>query len=202
MKNKITRNLVRTSQAVDVIRGGEKINALPEEVSLLVNHRVSVDTTYEQVAEHFASRVHRLAIKYNLNVTEFGTQTYTAKNAAGAFFVTKLRNRIEVAPVTPSTGKVWEYLAGSTRHVFEHLVLNNTIGYPIVTAPAMMPANTDTRYYWALTRHIFRFAPMIVRLDHCNVHSVNEKIPFDGHLQLTAWYYQYIQNVDTKDADE
>lgn len=202
LKNKITRNLVRTSQAVDVIRGGEKINALPEEVSLLVNHRVSVDTTYEQVAEHFASRVHRLAIKYNLNVTEFGTQTHTAKNAAGAFFVTKLRNRIEVAPVTPSTGKVWEYLAGSTRHVFEHLVLNNTIGYPIVTAPAMMPANTDTRYYWALTRHIFRFAPMIVRLDHCNVHSVNEKIPFDGHLQLTAWYYQYIQNVDTKDADE
>lgn len=201
-KKKLTKYLIRTSQAVDVIRGGEKVNALPEDVTLLVNHRLAVETTIEEAMKRFNKRVYMLSKKYNLNMTAFGEDIYSSKNAIGYFHVLEFRPHLKSAPVSPSTGRVWEYLAASTRHIFENLVLNNTLGYPIATAPAIMPANTDTKHYWNLTRHIYRFSPMIVDMLDCNIHSVNEKVPVDGHLQLTAWYYEYIQNVDTSDADD
>lgn len=201
-KNELTKYLIKTSQAVDVISGGEKANALPEEVSLLVNHRVAIGTSLKQVSDHFVSRVYKLSKKHNLNLTALGEDLYQSEDAIGRFDVLVLANQLETAPVSPSLGKIWEYLAASTRHVFEDLVLKNSTGYPIVTAPAIMPANTDTKHYWKLTRNIYRFSPMIVNIPKCNIHSVNERMPFDGHLQLTAWYYQYIQNIDTKDADE
>lgn len=201
-KNKLTKYLIQTSQAVDVIRGGEKTNALPEEVSLIVNHRVAIGTTLKQVRDHFVERVFKLAKKYDLSFAAFGEELYHVDDAIGHFVVLVLPNQLETAPTSPSLGKVWEYLAASTRHVFENLVLKNSTGYPIVTAPAIMPANTDTKHYWKLTSNIYRFSPMIVDIPQCNIHSVNERMPVDGHLQLTAWYYQYIQNIDTKDADE
>lgn len=201
-KKKLTKYLIRTSQAVDVITGGEKINALPEDVTLLVNHRLAVETTVEEAISRFNKRVYMLSKKYNLNMTAFGEEVYASQDAIGFFHILEFRQHIKSAPVSPSSGKVWEYLASSTRHVFENLVLNNTLGYPLATAPAIMPANTDTRHYWNLTRHIYRFSPMIVSMLDCSIHSVNEKVPVDGHLQLTAWYYEYIQNVDTSDADD
>lgn len=38
-----TKALFSTTQAIDVVRGGEKINALPESAWAIVNHRVSTD---------------------------------------------------------------------------------------------------------------------------------------------------------------
>lgn len=199
---KLTKYLVRTSQAIDVIKGGEKINALPEEVSLLVNHRVAIGTTVAALNKRFADRVIALGQRYQLNVTAFGEVRYSTPKAIGSFQVLQIRPPLETAPVSPSTGKAWEYLAGSIRHVFEDLVPEKPLGYPIVTAPAIMPANSDTRHYWNLTRNIYRFSPMIADIRTCNLHSVNERVPIDGHLQLTAWYHEYIQTVDTREAEE
>ncbi|OBA22630.1 carboxypeptidase S [Metschnikowia bicuspidata var. bicuspidata NRRL YB-4993] len=200
-QNSLTKYLIKTSQAADVIHGGEKANALPEDVALVVNHRVAIGTTVAEVQDHFVSRVVSLAKKYGMDVEAFGKPVFKTKEPAGSFSVSTFGTDLEYAPVTPSKGKVWEYLASTTRHVFEDLVLNNTLGYPLVTAPCLMPANTDTRYYWNLTKNIFRYSPMIVDMFENNIHSVDEKILFDGHLQLTAWYYEYIQNVDSKHAE-
>ncbi|KAJ8140412.1 hypothetical protein OY671_006396 [Metschnikowia pulcherrima] len=200
-QNRLTKYLIKTSQAIDKVAGGEKANALPEDVSLVVNHRVAIGTEVAVVQEHFLSRVIALAEKYGMDVEAFGKPVYSAKHSAGQFRVETFGHNLEYAPVTPATGKVWEYLAATTRHVFEDLWFNNTLGYPLVTAPSLMPANTDTRYYWNLTRNIFRYSPMTVDMFQNNIHSVDEKIEFDGHLQLTAWYYEYIQNVDTAAAE-
>lgn len=64
---------------------------------------------------------------------------------------------MDTAPVTPTDvygvdGGVtpWAVLSGTTRALY---------GEGIVVAPGIMTGNTDTRYYWDLTRHIFRYMP-------------------------------------------
>ena len=57
----MTKYLIRTSQALDIINGGEKANALPEHVKLLVNHRVAIGTSVAEVQENFVSRVVEVA---------------------------------------------------------------------------------------------------------------------------------------------
>lgn len=197
----LTRYLIRTSQAIDVIHGGEKANALPEKVSMITNHRVAIGTSTKVVEDRFVSRIVDIAKAYGLKVEAYGKTIYEPRDSVGNFLVSDFVIRLESAPVSPSTGKVWEYLASTTRHVFENLVFENKMGYPLVTAPSIMPANTDTRHYWDLTDNIFRYTPMTADMTKNNIHSVDEHMNLDAHLQLTAWYFEYIQNVDTADAE-
>lgn len=41
-KNPVYKHLVGTTQAIDLIQGGVKTNALPEQAWAVVNHRISV----------------------------------------------------------------------------------------------------------------------------------------------------------------
>ncbi len=41
-KSSAMRSLVGTTQAIDIVRGGVKANALPETAYAVVNHRISV----------------------------------------------------------------------------------------------------------------------------------------------------------------
>ena len=41
-KDRVFRSLLGTTQAIDIIRGGIKSNALPEQAYAIVNHRVAV----------------------------------------------------------------------------------------------------------------------------------------------------------------
>lgn len=195
-KSPLTKYLIQTLQAADVVKGGEKANALPELVAMVVNHRIALGSSVEDVKQHFASRVETLAEKYDLSLVSYGEKVLSGEK--GTFYVRVFSTPLESAPISPAKGKEWEVLAGTTRHVFEHLVLKNSTDYPIVTAPCLMPMNTDTRYYWALTKNIYRYTPMLVDYQESNIHSVDEKIRFEGHLQLLAWYYEYVQNVQPR----
>jgi Gly-Xaa carboxypeptidase len=201
-KNPLAKYLIQTSQAIDIIFGGEKANALPEHVQMTVNHRIAVESTVEEVHEHFSKRVVEVAKRHGLGVVSFGKKILKGEGGKGEFIIDS-NHSLQPAPVSPSSGKVWDYLGGTIRHVFEDLVFTN-LTYPIVTAPSLMPANTDTRYYWHLTKNIFRFSPFyandIVKDNH--IHSVDEKVEFDAHLQLLTFFYEYIQNVDTADAGQ
>jgi len=39
----VLRSLAGTTQAIDMVQGGVKVNALPEQAWALVNHRIAVD---------------------------------------------------------------------------------------------------------------------------------------------------------------
>lgn len=201
-KNRLTKYLIRTSQALDIINGGEKANALPEHVKLLVNHRVAIGTSVAEVQEHFVSRVVEVAKRHGLSVSAFGKDVLKVENDSGLFNVTNFAGFLNAAPVTPTNDTVWEYLSGVTRHVYEDLVFPE-ITYPVITAPAIMTGNTDTRHYWNLTRNIFRFTPAFIGdfIGETHIHSVDEKLPFDSHLQLQAWFYEYIQAIDSAKAN-
>ncbi|ODV78389.1 putative carboxypeptidase [Suhomyces tanzawaensis NRRL Y-17324] len=200
LQNKVISSLIRTTQAIDLISGGEKANALPESASAVVNHRIAIESNTSELKHHFTSRVIKVAKNHNLEVVAFGETVYSPKDSKGVIRVDAFGTPLEIAPLTPTSGSVYEYFAGVVRHVFEELVFPD-YPYPIVTAPIIMPGNTDTKHYWNLTKHIYRSSPYFFNvLVDGGIHSVDEKILFDAHLQLHAFFYEYIQAVDTSKA--
>jgi Gly-Xaa carboxypeptidase len=92
--------------------------------------------------------------------------------------------------VTPTDVDVispYAVLAGTVRAVY---------GEDIVVAPGIMTGNTDTRYYWNLTKHIFRFGPGYdVELDNGlgNIHTVDEKVSVTNHVNAVKWFMLFVR---------
>ena len=61
-----------------------------------------------------------------------------------------------------------------------------------------MTGNTDTRYYWKLTKNIFRFSPGWdpEAEGFGNIHTVDEKVSVKGHIRSVQWYTFFIRNMD------
>lgn len=181
---------IRTTQALDVIRGGVKINALPEMVSLSINHRLAIDSSVPAIMdriEHFASRV---AEKYQLGLYSDGDEVLVGPN--GNFSITAMDKR-EPAPISPSEGLPWKWIGGTYRHVLGETAGEHKPEGNIIVSPSIMPAATDTHHFWALTRAIYRLSPVYFE-DMINFHTVNEKLRFRSHLITVAWYYEFILN--------
>lgn len=173
---KDTKYLLQTSQAMDIIVGGEKSNALPESVKLLTNHRVAIESNVKEVFDHFTSRVIEVAKRHQLGV-KAGNITIIEPSGNGAFVIRDGGKSLDVAPSTPVDDNVWKNLVGVTRHIYEDLVFPNATE-PIIVAPSIMTGNTDTRHYWNLTKNIYRYTPFFLKSysGESNIHSVDEKI--------------------------
>jgi len=184
--------LFTTSIAVDVIGGGVKVNALPERTRAIVNHRVNVGDSSKVVEEKITKLAATVAQKYNLTLNAFDGEAETTSSitlAANA-------NTLEPAPVTPTTIDKSPYavLSGTTRALY---------GEEIITAPGMMTGNTDTRYYWDLTPHIFRFVPGWDPDEDMwsGIHTVDEKISMLTHVRAVQWFTMFVRNMDEADLN-
>jgi len=180
---------MQTSQAVDVIEGGVKVNALPERTTVTVNHRINIGDIPETVWDHVTALAKPIAEKYNLTLHAFdGT-----KEAPLSISLYPSKTTLRVAPITPTdvdTISPYAILAGTTRAVY---------GEGIVVAPGMMTGNTDTRFYWPLTKHIFRFGPgydPTAGGGLGNIHTVDEKISVANHVGMVRWFTLFVQNMD------
>ncbi|KAJ9134073.1 Carboxypeptidase S [Coniochaeta hoffmannii] len=177
--------LMQTSQAVDKISGGIKVNALPERVTVTVNHRINVGETPQIVWDRLAALAGTVAEKYNLTLHAFDGEEEPSSISLAASSTT-----LEVAPVTPADGKPFEVVAGTTRALY---------GKEVVVAPGIMTGNTDTRYYWNLTKHIFRFGPGYDPTDGAGlgaIHTVNEKVSVLNHINMVKWFMLFVRNMD------
>jgi len=58
-----------------------------------------------------------------------------------------------------------------------------------------MTGNTDTRYYWALTRNIFRFTPMN-REKSLYLHTVDERLWFNDHIDAIWFFHELVRSYD------
>lgn len=189
----LSKYLITTSQAVDIVEGGVKSNALPEHASVLINHRIAVEETVETTSRKVLDQVTEFAEKYDLGIV-FRGKTVKEKTENG-YINYKLNEPLEPAPVTPVGDEIWNLFGGSLRYLYEDLVfpeLNDTF----VFSPFIDTGNTDTKSYWDLTRNIFRYNPG-VSTPNGNIHSVDERASADGHMQLVAFYYYYLQVVDS-----
>ncbi|KAH8758344.1 hypothetical protein F5883DRAFT_502082 [Diaporthe sp. PMI_573] len=199
----ILKALAGNTQALAIIRGGDRINMIPERTTLSINHRLLLGTSVEQAK----SRLEQLVKDYiaELNADEEGTNLtfrgWFEPETVESIKLTALPGEREASPITSFS------VNGTTPYSVLHRTIRSVYDDKNLTlvAPISLPANTDSRHYWNLTQHIFRFSPghdMTDTTDNfieSNIHSTNERANIVGHVNGVRWYSLFIRNMD--DAD-
>ncbi|KDQ61781.1 hypothetical protein JAAARDRAFT_31262 [Jaapia argillacea MUCL 33604] len=197
------KSMVGTTLAIDLIGGGVKTNALPERAWGVVNHRIATDSSVSATQKYDTNLLKSLASQFNLSYTAFGSLVSAPDAPAyGTLTLSDLGGAaLEPAPTTPTDLEAVPYalLSGSIRATYNaHRGLGEEEGRGIVVSPGIMTGNTDTRGYWKLTKHIFRY-------NHANagngtglsgLHTVNESIELDTFLEMIRFFTTLILNVD------
>ncbi|KAJ7583280.1 hypothetical protein C8J56DRAFT_953540 [Mycena floridula] len=205
-----TPALLATTQAIDLVGGGVKTNALPETAWAVVNHRLSTLSSVNEAKEHDTKLLKHLAKHFNLSYTAFGTSISEGVPALGSLAISDAwDSALEPAPKSPTKGSEaapFKLLSGTIKATYNaHRGLD---GENIVVAlGGHSTGNTDTQYYWKLSRHIFRY-------NHKNsgegsdadlkegdgigngVHTVNESMSVDAFLEVIRFFTTLILNAD------
>jgi Gly-Xaa carboxypeptidase len=172
---------------VDIISGGVKINALPERAQAVVNHRVNVGETAQVVFDRLTELASVVAQKYDLELHAFDDIEEPSSIVLSHGYY------LDPAPVTPSDGSAggpFAVLAGTIKAMY---------GRDVIVTPGIMTGNTDTRFFWHLTKHIFRFAPRYDAEDSQglgSIHTVNEKVSVVNHINTVKWFTLFLRNTD------
>ncbi|KAI9064054.1 carboxypeptidase S [Trametes sanguinea] len=200
-KNKAFKAMVGTTQAIDLINGGVKTNALPEQAWAVVNHRIATDSSVDAVKEHDTALLKGLAQDFNLSYTAFGSRI-TGEDGGPAYGTLTISDAwgaaLEPAPISPIDAPEYALLSGTIKATYNaHRELEGDDN--VIVAPGIMSGNTDTRYYWALTPHIYRY-------NHANtgnrtalengIHTINESIDADAFLEMIRFFTTLILNAD------
>ncbi|KAF4593099.1 hypothetical protein EYR38_008809 [Pleurotus pulmonarius] len=201
LADKMYKSLVGTTQAITLTQGGVKSNALPEQAWAVINHRIATESSVAATVKRDTQLLKSLSKTFNLTYTSFGVEiserdspssgTLTLSDAWGT--------ALEPAPITPTGRGAAPYtlLAGTIKSTFNsHRSLR---GDNIAMSPGIMTGNTDTRYYWKLSDHIFRY-------NHQNqgngsdvlggIHTVNEYLGVDAFLEMIRFFTTLILNAD------
>ena len=184
------RYLMQTSQAVDLISGGVKINALPEKVYAVINHRIAVESRTKDVRENMQSLLEaKILKKFSLSLDAWGNVTGNmSSSAVGQVILEDFDEPLEPSPVSPFDSNAYKTFTGTIKQTF---------GEDYIVAPSLMTGNTDTKYYWNLSRNIYRFSP--VRDEgRANAHTVDERVGMKEHIEGVKFYAQMILNGDRK----
>lgn len=209
----------KTTQAVDIIRGGVKINALPERSVATVNYRIEVTQSVDALKERVEKVVQRRAKELGLHFRGWQQEDdstsglHAAAAAAVGSVHLELVNPLEPAPHTPLTGPKaapWRLLRGVIQSVWKTPTATSSgssdasSSSPIAVIPSLAGGNTDTKSYWALTRNIFRFSggtlqevPAPLRRLGGGIHTVNEFVQIDALVKANEFYTRLIVAVQS-----
>jgi len=196
------RDLVRSTLAVDIIHGGVKANALPEDTKFLVNHRVILHSNVNETVQRDIDYAFEIADQHDYGVSVNGV--VLKETTENGIISLRTINPLEPAPISPNEGPVWDLLAGTIQDLFENSVFKKTPeeDKEIYVTTGLFSGNTDTKYYWNLTKNIYRFVGSIVDPTIMEtVHSVNEHVDMEGHLSAIAFVYEFIVNVSEHGSD-
>ncbi|KAH9000506.1 carboxypeptidase S [Lactarius akahatsu] len=198
IKDETYKSLIGTTQAIDLIQGGVKSNALPEGAWAVVNHRIATQSSVAAVQQHDTNILKHLANEFNLSFTAFGLDvTPDGAPSAGKLTLTEAwESGLEPAPVTPTDedSAPWQLLSGTIKATYNaHRGLEGADN--IFVSPGVMSGNTDTRYYWKLTPHIVRYNHKS-KMDNNAPHTVNEHIRAESFVEMIRFFTTLILNVD------
>lgn len=60
-----------------------------------------------------------------------------------------------------------------------------------------MVASTDTKWYLDLTKHIYRFTPVIIKQSEAKLfHGHDERISVDNYIKIVNYYHHLIMASD------
>ncbi|CAE6433271.1 unnamed protein product [Rhizoctonia solani] len=195
---------VGTTQATDIIAGGVKANALPEQAKALINHRIAIESSIADVQKHIATKLTGWGKTYNLSVEAFGNDVSEGKAPFYGTIVasTTSTTAIDVAPLSPtdSKAKPWNVLSSSIRGAYRDSKYPKVSEGDIIVSPALMSGNTDTKFYWKLTKHIFRYNHHFASDLYNGAHTANEAYKASGFVDMMKFFTTLIINADQPDA--
>lgn len=187
---------IKTTQALDIIDGGSKSNSLPEDVVLTINNRIAMEETPKDVVDKYIKDCLVIAKRFKLGLSvaikDLVEEEILSATDSGKITITS-DSYFNRSPITPIDDTRWKLLAGNIRHIYEE-----TCGMegPIIVSPGISSGNTDTKWYWNLTDHIYRYRPGEIPGVLSGEHGIREYIKYDSHLQIIAFYFEYIQSAD------
>ncbi|KAJ7150834.1 carboxypeptidase S [Mycena crocata] len=200
VEDKMFRALVGTTQAVDIISGGVKSNALPEQALAVVNHRIATQSSVNATITRDAELVKDLAAKFNLSLTAYGEQLSSSAAAYYGSLELRAPQWLEPAPITPSDAPPFQLLAGTIRTAFQTARKGKDVeegAKDVLVMPGMMTGNTDTRFNWELSQHIFRYGHgNLISGGLGGIHTVNEHIRADSFVEMITFFTTLILNAD------
>ncbi|KAJ2932620.1 hypothetical protein H1R20_g4468, partial [Candolleomyces eurysporus] len=204
-RDNVLKSLIGTTQSINIVQGGVKSNVLPERSWAVVNHRIGATSSVSELKTRNAQVLETVAQRFNLSYNAFGTQVFGDAASLPSLALTDISNGgLEPATLSPTstTDLPYQLLSGTIKAVYSaHRGDFQGETSDIVVAPGMMPANTDTRHYWNLTRHIFRYSHLNGGKNggsqlNWGIHTVNEFIPVDEWLENIQFYTTLILNAD------
>ncbi|CAK4033148.1 vacuolar carboxypeptidase Cps1 [Lecanosticta acicola] len=188
---------IQTSQAVDVIHGGDKDNQLPNRVQVTVNYRIAPqDNNVEALYDRVATQVAAVAHRYNISVSGLGfDEEQTTTTAAAGILRLQSKDLLIPSPITPTTqaSDAWRVFSGTLRQVFETTDTLSGVR-TVVPVGSIATGNSDTAHYWALTRNIYRFTPAREG-SRLRVHDIDERMQMSAHMEGIRVYYELIRNM-------
>ncbi|ORY30169.1 putative carboxypeptidase s precursor [Naematelia encephala] len=202
-----TRALLTTTQATDLIYGGVKVNALPEVVTVVVNHRIDVASSVEELHEQIFATLLPTVKEYKLSLDGFGRSFTPTEKAAGHVSLTGAfgDNTLNPAPISPTDmgSAAWRLLAGTSRGMWASRpevstngeIVELAVGDDLVMAPFMATGNTDTNRYWDFTRNIYRWR-YVSDDGNQGAHTINERVSADAMVEFVRFYQAFILNAD------
>ncbi|WWC89293.1 uncharacterized protein L201_004214 [Kwoniella dendrophila CBS 6074] len=190
-ESRLMNSFLATTQAIDLINGGVKVNALPEVVDATINHRIAFTSSVKETLEHITHILKPLAKKLGYTISAFEDKHDIKGNSTSHITLSVNGRTIEPAPITSDRTKSFALLGGTAKAVF---------GSDTVAAPSAMFANTDTRWFWNVTEGLYRFTPTLIT-ENLNQHTVNERVSLEGHLNATRYFYKLIRNTEGWDSE-
>ncbi|KDR84553.1 hypothetical protein GALMADRAFT_262764 [Galerina marginata CBS 339.88] len=178
------RYLLQTSKAPTIFNAGLKSNALAESASVLFNSRIDLFSSPAKVREEYRNLIRPVAEKYSLL---FEGAAVSAPPYIGNITV-NWKDPHEPSPISP-------FQIDSPAWLIFSRAVQASFGADVITAPSAMTGNTDTRYYWNLSKNIYRWSPTRAGTK-LNIHTVDEKIKIKTHVEGIKFYTELILQSD------
>ncbi|KAG9104366.1 hypothetical protein FRC06_003172 [Ceratobasidium sp. 370] len=202
--DRVWRAFVGTTQAADIIQGGIKANALPEQARVLVNHRIAIESSVAELQKHVAQRLSHWGARFNLSVEAFGQDVSKGEGPFYGLINATIggHDALDVAPLSPTDvdSKPWVVLSSSIRGAYRDSKREKVVEGDIIVAPALMSGNTDTKFYWKTTKHIFRYNHHFAGDLYNGAHTANEAYKAEGFVDMIKFFTTLIVNADRPDA--
>lgn len=92
----------------------------------------------------------------------------------------EVRHGSDPSPVSPWRGEAWRRLAAA---------VGSTLGDEVVTTPYLQLGASDSRWFTAISDHVYRFTPFhLTRAERDALHAHNERIRVDVWLRGIGFY--------------
>ncbi|EJD55092.1 carboxypeptidase S [Auricularia subglabra TFB-10046 SS5] len=196
------RSLTSTTQAIDLIQGGVKVNALPEQAWAVINHRIATHSSVPELQDRLIKLAAPVTRQFNVSLVAFGKKIGCQHAArAGTLTLSEAWNSaLAPAPRTPTDDNAAPYklLSGTIRAAFR--ASTSYQGEDIIVAPGMSTGNTDTKRYWKLSKHIFRYNHRGAGDGYNGAHTVNEALRAKSFPDIVRFFAYLILNADESDS--